>query len=207
MSHTLLRRRRLTCLVIQPGLPIRTMSLPFRRVCVFCGSSPGDREEYTRAARDLGTLLAGEGIDAVYGGGNVGLMKELADAVLGAGGQVIGVIPAALVQRELAHGNLSDLRVVASMHERKALMADLSDAFIALPGGLGTFEEIFEVVAWAQLRFHDKPCGLLNIAGYYDHLLSFLDHAVSSEFLRKPHRDLLIGDVEPGRLLRRLAVR
>ncbi len=181
------------------------MSLPFRRVCVFCGSSPGNLAAYTQAARDLGCLLAGGGIDVVYGGGNVGLMKELADAALGAGGQVLGVIPSALVDRELAHGSLSDLRVVASMHERKALMADLSDAFIALPGGLGTLEEMFEVVAWAQLRFHDKPCGLLNVAGYYDHLLAFLDHAVSSAFLRQPHRDLLIGDTDSRSLLRRLA--
>lgn len=181
------------------------MSAPFRRVCVFCGSSPGSRGEYAAAARELGSLLAAEGIAAVYGGGNVGLMKQLADAALANGGHVIGVIPSALVERELAHGDLSDLRVVASMHERKALMADLSDAFIALPGGLGTLEEIFEVVAWAQLRFHDKPCGLLNIAGYYDHLLAFLDHAVESGFLRQPHRDLLMGDVDPTRLLRRLA--
>jgi hypothetical protein len=181
------------------------MSLALRRVCVFCGSSPGDLDAYTAAARELGSLLAGQGIDVVYGGGNVGLMKELADAALGDGGQVLGVIPAALVERELAHGDLSDLRVVASMHERKALMADLSDAFIALPGGLGTLEEIFEVVAWAQLGFHDKPCGLLNVAGYYDALLSFLDHAVKSAFLRQSHRELLIGDTDAQRLLHRLA--
>lgn len=180
------------------------MPASFRRICVFCGSSPGSRPEFAEAARELGTLLAEAGIVAVYGGGNVGLMKELADAALAGGGHVIGVIPSALVERELAHGDLSDLRVVASMHERKALMADLSDAFIALPGGLGTLEEIFEVIAWAQLRFHDKPCGLLNIAGYYDHLLAFLDHAVASGFLRRSHRDLLIGDSDARRLLDRL---
>jgi len=182
------------------------MPLALRRVCVFCGSSPGDLDAYTIAARELGSVLARGGIDVVYGGGNVGLMKQVADAALAEGGQVIGVIPTALVDRELAHGTLSDLRVVASMHERKALMADLSDAFIALPGGLGTLEEIFEVVAWAQLGFHDKPCGLLNVAGYYDALLSFLDHAVASAFLRQPHRDLLIGDTDARRLLHRLAV-
>ncbi len=177
----------------------------FRSVCVFCGSSPGDQPAYAEAARELGTLLARQGTAVVYGGGNVGLMKELADAVLAESGQVVGVIPAALVERELAHGRLSDLRVVTSMHERKALMADMSDAFIALPGGLGTLEEIFEVVAWAQLRFHYKPCGLLNVGAYYDHLLGFLDHAVASSFLKQSHRDLLVDDTDPARLLERLA--
>jgi uncharacterized protein (TIGR00730 family) len=181
------------------------MAARFRSVCVFCGSSVGELRAYAEAARQLGTLLARQGTAVVYGGGNVGLMKELADAVLEESGQVIGVIPAALVERELAHGKLSDLRVVASMHERKALMADMSDAFIALPGGLGTLEEIFEVVAWAQLRFHYKPCGLLNVASYYDDLLAFLDHAVDSSFLKGSHRDLLLSDSDPARLLDKLA--
>ncbi len=181
------------------------MARRFRSVCVFCGSNPGALPAFTEAARRLGATLARQGVTAVYGGGNVGLMKELADAVLEESGHVVGVIPSALVERELAHGRLSDLRVVASMHERKALMADLSDAFIALPGGLGTLEEIFEVVAWAQLRFHDKPCGLLNVASYYDDLLHFLDHSVSSGFLAQNHRELLIDEQDPDRLLAKLA--
>jgi uncharacterized protein (TIGR00730 family) len=180
------------------------MGSSLHSVCVFCGSERGDLEDYAEAARRLGAVLARRGVAVVYGGGNVGLMKELADAVLAEAGQVIGVIPAALVDRELAHGKLSDLRVVASMHERKALMADLSDAFVVLPGGLGTLEEMFEVVAWAQLRFHEKPCGLLNVAGYYDSLLAFLDHAVASSFLRQSHRDLLIAEDDAERLLERL---
>ena len=177
----------------------------FRTVCVFCGSKTGESAVYAEAARELGALLARHGIAIVYGGGNVGLMKELADAALAEAGQVIGVIPSALIDRELAHGKLSDLRVVASMHERKALMADMSDAFIALPGGLGTLEEIFEVLAWAQLRFHYKPCGLLNVSSYYDDLLKFLDHAVASSFLKPSHRELLIADGDAGRLLGKLA--
>ena len=177
----------------------------FERICVFCGSSAGDRDEYKRAANLLATTLAQRGIGVVYGGGNVGLMREVADAALAAGGEVIGVIPRSLVSRELAHQGLSELHVVASMHERKALMAELSSGFIAMPGGLGTLEEIFEVLAWLQLRFHEKPCGLLNIAGYYDDLLSFLDHAVASKFLRGAHRDLLAAADEPLALLERMA--
>src|ERR1043165_174167 len=146
---------------------------PFRRVCVFCGSSPGARPEYRQAAEAMGRLLASRRIGLVYGGGNVGLMGLLADAALSAGGEVIGVIPRHLDAREVAHRGLPDLRVVASMHERKALMADLSDAFIALPGGLGTLEEMFEILTWAQLGLHRKPCGLLNVLGYFDRLLSF----------------------------------
>ncbi len=181
------------------------MTAALRSVCVFCGSERGDLDAYAAAARELGALLAARGIVVVYGGGNIGLMNEVADAALEQAGQVVGVIPSALVDRELAHGKLSELRVVASMHERKALMADLSDAFIAMPGGLGTLEEMFEVVAWAQLRFHDKPCGLLNVAGYYDSLLAFLDHAVASRFLRQSHRDLLIADVDAASLIERLS--
>lgn len=180
------------------------MSSRLHSVCVFCGSERGDLQDYAEAARRLGTVLARRDIAVVYGGGNVGLMKELADAVLENDGHVIGVIPSALVDRELAHGKLSDLRVVASMHERKALMADLSDAFVVLPGGLGTLEEMFEVVAWAQLRFHEKPCGVLNVAGYYGSLLAFLDHAVTSSFLSRSHRELLIAETDVERLLDRL---
>ncbi len=180
------------------------MESPLRSVCVFCGSNPGDLPAFTAAARELGSTLARRGINVVYGGGNVGLMKEVADAALQEAGRVVGVIPSALADRELAHGKLSDLRIVASMHERKALMADLSDAFIALPGGLGTLEEIFEVVAWAQLRFHHKPCGLLNVASYYDELLTFLDHAVSSGFMKRAHRQLLFDDSDIPRLLEKL---
>ncbi len=178
----------------------------FRRVCVFCGSSSGSREVYGDTARLLGTTLAQQDIGLVYGGGNVGLMCDVADAALATGGEVIGVIPDALVERELAHPDLTRLHIVSTMHERKAKMADLSDAFIAMPGGLGTLEEIFEVLAWSQLRFHDKPCGLLNVDGYYDALLSFLDHAVASSFLRADHRDLLQAAREISTLLDRLAM-
>ena len=161
--------------------------MPLRRICVFCGSSPGLHPDYARAARDAGTLLAREGIGLVYGGGRTGLMGEIADATLGAGGEVIGVIPEHLRAREIAHEGLSDLRVVGSMHERKAAMADLSDAFIALPGGLGTIEEFFEIATWTQLGIHAKPAGLLNVRGYYDLVAAFLRHAVSEGFLRAEH--------------------
>src|SRR3712207_1163783 len=157
------------------------------RVCVYCGSSPGARPEYRAAARDLGTHLAQSGIGVVYGGGKVGLMGAVADAARDAGGEVIGVIPRALWEREVGHRGLDDLRVVASMHERKALMADLSDAFVALPGGVGTLEELVEAMTWTQLGIHDKPCGLLDAGGYYRHLVAFLDHAVEERFLRPEH--------------------
>jgi uncharacterized protein (TIGR00730 family) len=176
-----------------------------RRVCVFCGSSTGVRPEYVAAARALGALLAERGIGLVYGGGAVGLMGALADAALAAGGEVIGVIPHALVARELAHNGVGDLRVVATMHERKALMNELADGFVALPGGLGTLEEIFEAWSWAQLGSHTKPCALLNVAGYYDALLAFLDHAVREQFLRPEHRAMLLVDDDPARLLDRCA--
>ena len=172
-----------------------------RRICVFCGSSPGRHAAYADSARALGALLAREGIGVVYGGANVGVMGALADAVRGAGGEVIGVIPQALVEREVAHTALDDLRIVGSMHERKALMAELSDAFIALPGGIGTLEELFEVWTWAQLGSHDKPCALLNVQGFYDGLSSFLDHVVNEAFLRKKHRDMLLVANDPRMLL------
>ncbi len=175
-----------------------------KRVCVFCGSSNGARPSYRDAAADLGRLLASERVGIVYGGGNVGLMGALADAALAAGGEVIGVIPEHLVSKELAHARV-DLRVVHSMHERKALMADLSDAFIALPGGYGTLEEFCEVLTWSQLGLHAKPCALLNVDGYYDNLLGLADHAVSEGFVRPESRDLVLVDEDAARLLARLS--
>ena len=153
-----------------------------RSVCVFCGSNPGRRPEYLAGAADLGRILAARGIRVVYGGAHVGLMGALADAVLAAGGEIVGVIPGLLVDAEVAHPGLSELRVTGSMHERKALMAELADGFIALPGGIGTLEEFAEIVTWAQLGLHAKPTGLLNLLGYYDGLLGFLDHAVAERF-------------------------
>jgi uncharacterized protein (TIGR00730 family) len=175
-----------------------------RSVCVFCGSSPGRAPEYVSAARAVGTLLGERRTRLVYGGGRVGLMGELADAALGAGGEVVGVIPEALRAREVAHEGLQDLRIVASMHDRKALMAQLSDAFVALPGGAGTLEEFFEVWTWAQLGIHRKPCAVLNVAGYFDGLLAFLDHAVAERLIRHEHRAMVLVDDDPVRLLGRL---
>jgi|SRR3990170_1214248 len=173
-------------------------------ICVFAGSMPGAKYDYADAARKLGCALAERGHELVYGGGNVGLMGVIADAVLELDGHVTGVIPDTLVSKEVAHKGLSDLRIVRSMHERKALMAELSDGFIAMPGGIGTMEEFFEVLSWAQLGIHNKPCGLLNVAGYYQPLLQFLDHAVDHGFLKAKHRSLLIVESEPHRLLGRL---
>ncbi len=176
-----------------------------RRICVFSGASSGCIADYRDAATQLGTLLAGRGIGLVYGGASVGLMGAVADAAMAAGGEVIGVIPHALVKREVAHAGLPDLRVVDSMHERKALRAELSNAFIALPGGIGTFEELFEVWTWTQLGAHAKPCGLLNVHGFYDKLLDFLDHVVGQEFLKPQDRQLLSAAQEPEALLDRLS--
>ena len=173
------------------------------KVCVFTGSSRGQRPGYSDAARQLARRLVERDYGLVYGGGNVGLMGMIADAVLDRGGHVTGVIPDALVSQEVAHRGLSELRVVQSMHERKATMAELSDGFIAMPGGIGTMEEFFEVLSWAQLGLHDKPCGLLNIGGYYDHLIRFMNHAVDQEFLKPKHRALLIVEEEPTQLLDR----
>ena len=175
-----------------------------KRVCVFAGSSAGSRDEYQDAARALGRTLAERGIGLVYGGARVGLMGIIADATLPAGGEAIGVIPAALVAREIAHEGLTELRIVSSMHERKALMADLSDAFIAVPGGWGTLEEFFEVLTWAQLGLHRKPCGLLNVLGYFDGLLSFLEHAVGERFLRRQYASMIAVAASPAALLDRL---
>jgi len=174
------------------------------RICVFCGSSSGVRPVYAAAARSLGTLLAGRGLGLVYGGAKVGLMGAVADAALTAGGEVIGVIPRSMVLREIAHTGLTELRVVDSMHERKALMADLSDGFIALPGGFGTFEEFCEIVTWAQLGLHRKPCGILNVEGYYDHLLRLFDHAVQEGLLRAENRRLVLAGDDAASLLDRL---
>jgi len=173
------------------------------RICVFTGSKTGKRSEYRAAARQAARQLVERGYGLVYGGGNVGLMGVIADAALERGGHVTGVIPDALVSQEVAHRGLSELRVVQSMHERKAVMADLSDGFIAMPGGIGTMEEFFEVLSWAQLGLHNKPCGLLNIGGYYDHLIRFMNHAVDQEFLKPKHRALLLVEEEPDRLLDR----
>jgi uncharacterized protein (TIGR00730 family) len=163
-----------------------------RRLCVFSGSSPGGHPDYAQAAAGLGRTLAAQEIGLVYGGASVGLMGTIADAVLDAGGDVVGVIPQALVDREIAHPGVSDLHVVGSMHERKARMADLSDGFIALPGGMGTLEELFEVYTWTQLGLHAKPLGLLDVRGYYAQLAAFLDHAVAERFVTAEHREMLV---------------
>lgn len=162
-----------------------------KRVCVFLGSSPGVRPEYREAAEHLGALIAARGLTLVYGGGNVGLMGTLADAALAGGGEVVGVLPAMLVDKEVAHRGLTDLRIVPSMNDRKTLMAELSDAFVTLPGGTGTLDELFEMLTWTQLHVHEKPNALLNVAGYYDDLLRFLDATVAAGFLKEKHRKLL----------------
>lgn len=176
-----------------------------RKLAVFCGSSPGARPSYLEGARAFGKLLAERGIGVVYGGSNVGLMAAIANEVTDNLGEVIGVIPHALVQREVANTSLADLRIVGSMHERKALMVELCDGFVALPGGIGTLEEFFEVWTWAQLGMHDKPCGLLNIAGYFDPLLAFVDRAVDEKFVRPVHRSMVIVEEDAERLLDRFA--
>jgi uncharacterized protein (TIGR00730 family) len=181
-----------------------------KRLCVFCGSSPGQCPEYRAAAEELGRLLAGRGLELVYGGGNVGLMGAVADACMAAGGSVVGVIPEALVGREVAgraveHVGITRLEVVDSMHTRKARMAELADGFVALPGGFGTFEELFEILTWAQLGFHQKPIGLLDVAGYYNPLLALCDRAVAEGFLKMANRELLLARTEPAALLDVLA--
>jgi uncharacterized protein (TIGR00730 family) len=175
-----------------------------RTVCVFCGSSPGARPAYGEATEELAELLVAEGIGVVYGGCGVGLMGRLADAMLARGGEITGVIPRPLMDREIAHRRVEDLRVVESMHERKALMAELADGFVALPGGIGTLEELVEVFTWSQLGLHQKPCGLLDVEGYYDAIAAFLDHAVRERFLREEHRSTLLIEREPAALLERM---
>jgi uncharacterized protein (TIGR00730 family) len=177
--------------------------MPTRRICVFTGSRHGSRSDYAQTAAALGRELVERDYGLVYGGGNVGLMNVVANTVLERMGNVIGVIPDSLVSREVAHGGLNELRVVGSMHERKALMAELSDGFIAMPGGIGTMEEFFEVLSWAQLGLHEKPCGLLNVAGYYDSLIAFLDQAVAKDFIKPKHRALMIVEEDPAELLDR----
>lgn len=172
-----------------------------KRVCVFCGSRLGNRHVYTAHARQLGEMLAGRGVGLVFGAGHIGLMGVLADAVLANGGQAIGVIPQALVDKELAHRGLTELRIVASMHERKAVMAELADAFVALPGAFGTADELFEMLTWAQLALHAKPIGILNSAGFFDPLLVWLDAAVREGLLKAVHRQAILVAEEPGTIL------
>jgi hypothetical protein len=175
--------------------------MEMKRVCVFCGSSPGTRPVYAEAARAMGRLLAERGIGLVYGGGKVGLMGEVADAVLAAGGEVTGVIPRGLMEREVGHQGLTTLHVTGTMHERKALMVDLSDGFVALPGGYGTLDELCEALTWSQLGIHARPCGVLNVDGYFDALLALFDHAVREGFVREAHRGLVLEATEPAALL------
>lgn len=176
-----------------------------KSLCVFSGSNFGARDAYAESARALGRTLAERGIRAIYGGGRVGLMGAMADAALAAGGEVIGVIPEALMAKEVGHTGLTKMHVVKSMHERKALMAELSGGFIALPGGWGTFEEMFEVLTWSQLGLHKKPCGLLNAGGYYDKLLEFLEHAIDEAFVRREYASILAVSASPGELIDRMA--
>lgn len=180
--------------------------MTLRRVCVFCGSSSGNRTEYGAATTRMATELVARNLTLVYGGARAGLMGLLADAVLDAGGEVVGVIPQALVDREIAHRGLTELRVVQSMHERKAVMADLADAFVALPGGFGTFEEFCEAVTWTQLGLHRKRCGVLNVAGFFDPLLSLFDRAVGDGFLKPQNRAIVVSEADPAALLTRLSL-
>ena len=172
-----------------------------KRLCVYCGSSSGRQPDYAQMAKQIARALVNKNIDLVYGGASVGIMGEIANAVLEEGGNVIGVIPKGLFKKEVAHTGITELREVGSMHERKSLMADLSDGFIALPGGFGTIEEIFEIITWSQLGMHRKPCGLLNVCNYYDKLIGFLDHAVSEQFIKTTHRSSILIDECPDGLL------
>jgi uncharacterized protein (TIGR00730 family) len=172
-----------------------------KRICVFAGSSPGLQPDYRTVAQELGRALAARELGLVYGGARVGLMGAVADAVLASQGNVTGVIPTSLVAREVAHRGLTDLRIVASMHERKAMMADLADGFIAVPGGWGTIEEFFEILTWGQLGMHHKPCGLLNVQGYFDRLLSFVDYSIDEGFVRREYRSMISVASSPGALL------
>ena len=180
------------------------MTKKFLSVCVYCGSSSGNNPVYADAAKALGRALVEHNLSLVYGGGHVGLMGIVADAVLNAGGEVTGVIPKALLDTEVGHDHLTRLLVVKDMHERKALMAEHADGFIAMPGGIGTLEELFETLTWAQLGFHEKPIGLFNVAGFYDPLIEFLRHQTSQGFLRAEHKDLLLVEAEPDPLIEQL---
>lgn len=176
-----------------------------RTICVYCGSSPGRRDDYAEGARAFAGELVARDLGLVYGGASVGIMGTVANAVLDLNGRVTGVIPQALREKELAHPGISEMHVTASMHERKMKMAQLSDGFVAMPGGVGTLEELFEIWTWAQLGWHGKPCALFNVAGYYDGLIRFLDHATGEGFLKPPHRGMLIVESDPGLLLERMA--
>ncbi len=175
-----------------------------QRVCVFCGSSPGVKQEYAVGARELGLVLAKKNIDLVYGGGHVGLMGIVADAAMSAGAKAIGIIPRCLADKEVAHQGLTELKIVQTMHERKAQMSELSDGFIAMPGGFGTLEELFEVITWAQLGIHKKPFGLFNVAGYYDKLIEFMDYQVEQGFVPQRHREMIIVSDEAEQLVEML---
>ncbi len=175
-----------------------------RRLCVFCGSRQGGRAVFSQRTRELGAAIAQRGLELVYGGGNIGLMGILADAVLDAGGKVIGVLPQALVERELAHPRITETHIVRSMHERKALMADLADAFLALPGGYGTADEMFEMLTWKQLKFLNKPIGMLNLEHFFDPLLAWIDHTIDEGFTKPRYRDFLIVDDNVESLLARV---
>jgi len=175
-----------------------------KKLCVYCGSSVGKRPEYHEGAKQLAKILVSRGIDLVYGGAAIGVMGIIADAVLEGGGKVTGIIPEDLMGKEVAHQGITELMVVPSMHERKAVMADISDGFIALPGGIGTLEELFEIFTWAQLGFHSKPVGLLNINGYFDNLIKFLDTAVDEQFMNITHRSMLVVEHDPELLIQRL---
>lgn len=172
-----------------------------KNICVYCGSSPGRHPQYIEAARELGREMAGRGIGLVYGGASIGVMGAIADAVLDSGGEVTGVTPRALMDKEISHAGLTHLELVETMHERKMAMAGAADGFIALPGGLGTIEELFEILTWSQLGFHDKPCALLDINDYFRLLRLFLDHAEGQGFVKKTHREILLTGREPGALL------
>ena len=177
-----------------------------KRLCVYCGSSSGRLPDYAQVARQLARAMVNRNIGLVYGGASVGIMGEIANAVLEEGGDVIGIIPKGLFRKEVAHTGITELREVDSMHDRKSLMADLSDGFIALPGGLGTIEEIFEIITWSQLGMHRKPCGLLNVCHYYDKLIGFLDHAVSEQFIKEAHHSTILVDECPEALLEKFEV-
>lgn len=174
-----------------------------KRFCVYCGSNSGKSDDYANAARALAEIFVKSNAGLVYGGSSTGIMGVLADTVLAGGGTVCGVIPKSLLRKEVAHTGLTELHIVDSMHARKSMMATLSDGFIALPGGFGTLEEIIEILTWAQLRFHSKPCGLLNVNGYFDHLLAYLDHAEAEGFLRPAHRKMVLVSKNPAELIRR----
>ncbi len=178
---------------------------PVNSICIYCGSSPGRLDAYASAAYSLAESLVSRNIRLVYGGASIGIMGMVADRVLKLGGQAVGVIPKALAYKEVAHQHLTELHVTQSMHERKMLMAELSDGFIALPGGIGTLEELFEIWTWAQLGFHHKPCGLLNVEGYYDALIKFLDHVMAEQFVKEHHHAMLMVETHPEALLDRYA--